>query len=237
MKHFIFTIIVFMNTASLIAQSSKLDTLVNEIWNGTTWQNRSRTINTYDADCRLKTALNQNWDAVGGKWVDYTNAAYSYVSGNFASEILTQLWLNNSWANNRRQTYTYDVSFKTLNTIVQTWSLDHWSNYTSTGYKYDNYGYADSVLVQLSYNDGPFANTSLAINIHNSDGALEQTINQNWNSTTTSWNNYSKIHLFIIPAKRLIQPLPLYGIRVQVCGNFIRNLYTLIPVQAGYFFI
>ena len=165
MKHFILAIIVFVNAGSLIAQKSKLDTLVNAIWNGTVWQNRSRTINNYDADCRLKTALNQNWDAAIGKWVDYTMGAYSYVSGNYISEILTQLWFNNSWTNNYRQTYSYDVSFKTLNIVGQTWSFDHWSNYISTSNKYDNNDYADSVLVQLSYSDRPFENSSLAINI------------------------------------------------------------------------
>ena len=167
MKHFILAIIVFVNAGSLIAQKSKLDTLVNAIWNGTVWQNRSRTINNYDADCRLKTALNQNWDAATGKWVDYTMGAYSYVSGNYISEILTQLWFNNSWTNNYRQTYSYDVSFKTLNIVGQTWSFDHWSNYISTSNKYDNNDYADSVLVQLSYSDRPFENSSLAININN----------------------------------------------------------------------
>lgn len=192
MKHLVLTIFVVINAGNLIAQSSKPDTLVNAIWDGTTWQNHSRIINNYDEDCRLKTALNQNWDVATSKWADHTISMYSYVSGDYVSEILTQLWLNNSWINNYRQTYAYDVSFKTLNTVVQTWSLDHWSNYTATSYTYDTYGYIDSVLTQLSYNDIPFQNNSLSINIHNSDGALEQTINQNWNNTTTSWNNYSK---------------------------------------------
>jgi hypothetical protein len=99
--------------------------------------------------------------------------------------------LNNSWTNNDRQTYSYDGSFKILLIVAQTWSVDHWSDYTSTSNKYDPYGYADSVLVQVSYG-GALENSSLTININNSDGVAQQTIKQNWNRTTLSWDNYSK---------------------------------------------
>lgn len=192
MKNLILIIIVFINAGSLIAQNSKLDTLVNAIWDGTAWQNRSRTINNYDADCRLKTALKQNWDDATAKWIDYSISAYIYVSENYINQILIQLWLNNSWTNNYRLTYTYDVSFKILSIVGQTWSFDHWSNYISTSNKYDNNGYADSVLVQLSYEDHPFENSSLTININNNDGTLQQTINKIWNKATLSWDNASK---------------------------------------------
>src|SRR5438477_2591265 len=150
MKQLILAIIVFGNVGSLIAQNSKFDTLVSVTWNGTAWQNYSRTIDNYDAGCRLKTALFQNWDAAKSKWADYSIKTYSYISGNYINEVLTQLWSNNSWANNYKLTYTYDVVFKILSVVGQTWTSDHWSNYISTSNKYDNYGYADSVLVQLS---------------------------------------------------------------------------------------
>ena len=70
--------------------------------------------------------------------------------------------------------------------------VDHWSDYTSTSNKYDTYGYADSVLIQVSNANGPLENSSLTININNSDGLTQQTIKQNWNRTTLSWDNYSK---------------------------------------------
>src|SRR5436305_15304031 len=100
MKHLILTIIVFLNAGSLIAQNSKFDTLVSITWNGTAWQNYSRTINNYGADCRLQTALSQNWDAAASKWADYSISTYSYVIGNYISQILTQSWFNNSWTDN-----------------------------------------------------------------------------------------------------------------------------------------
>jgi hypothetical protein len=191
MKHLVTAIIVFSNAQDLVAQYSKIDTLVSVTWTGTAWQNYSRTINSYDAECRLKTALNQKWDAAHGIWADYSIGMYSYVSGNYISEILTRLWLNNSWTNNDRQTYSYDGSFKIILIVTQIWSLDHWSDYTSTSNEYDTYGYIDSVLVQVSYG-GALENSSLTININNSDGVTQQTIKQNWNRTTLSWDNYSK---------------------------------------------
>jgi hypothetical protein len=192
MKYLILIIIVSVNSGSLIAQNSKFDTLVNVMWIGTAWQNYSRTINDYDADCRLKTTLHQNWYAARGIWINYSIKTYNYVSGNYIGEILTQLWFNNSWADNYRVIYTYNTSFKILSIVGQNWSSDHWSNYTFTSNKYDKNGYADSVLVQLSHADLPFENSSLATNIYNSDGTLQQTINKNWNVATSSWNDYSK---------------------------------------------
>ena len=145
MKLFVTAIIVFINARDLVAQYSKIDTVVSVTWSGTDWRNYFRTINSYDTECRLKTALKQNWDGEHGIWADHSVAMYSYVSGNYISEILTRLWLNNSWIDNDRQTYSYDGSMKILSIVEQTWSVDHWSDYTSTSSKYDTYGYADSV--------------------------------------------------------------------------------------------
>src|SRR5262245_19571391 len=114
MKPWVTALILFVSAKDLLAQYSKIDTLVTVTWTGTAWQNYSRTINSYDGECRLKTALTQNWDASHGIWADHSIGTYSYVSGNYISEILTQLWLNNSWTNNDRQTCSYDASFKTL---------------------------------------------------------------------------------------------------------------------------
>jgi len=192
MKHWVTTIVVFISAQDLVAQYSKIDTLVSVTWTGTTWQNYSRTINSYDEECRLKTTLNQKWDASYGRWADYSMGTYGYVSGNYVSEILTRFWLNNSWTNNERQTYSYDGTFKILFIVAQTWSLGHWSDYTTTRNKYDKYGHADSVLVQASNANGPLENSSLTININDSDGVTQQTIKQSWNKTTLSWDNYSK---------------------------------------------
>ena len=192
MKHLVTAIIVFVNGQNLVAQYSKIDTVVGVTWNGTAWQNYFRTINSYDTECRLKTALKQNWDGAHGLWADYSVATYSYVTGNYINEILTRLWLNNSWIDNDRQTYSYDGSFKIVLIAEQTWSVDHWIDYTSTGTTYDTYGYADSVLIQVSNASGPLENSSLTININSSDGLTQQTIKQRWNRNTLSWDNYTK---------------------------------------------
>jgi hypothetical protein len=204
MKYLILTITVFINAGKITAQNSRLDTVVNARWFNSTWQNYSRTINNYDADCRLKTALVQNPD-ITGKWVDYSIKRYSYTSGNHLSEIVTQLWFNNAWTDNYKQTYTYDASFKILSIVDQSWLTDHWSNYKSISNKYDSNGYIDSVIAQSSYNDEPFENATLDIYINDNDAALLQTTNQFWNKagslwvnnsqTTFSYNNNKTIHI------------------------------------------
>jgi len=191
-KHLVTAIIAFIIAQDLVAQYSKIDTVVSVTWSGTDWQNYFRTINSYDTECRLKTALKQDWDGTHGIWADHSVAMYSYVSGNYISEILTRLWLNNAWTDNDRQTYSYDGSLKILSIVEQTWSVDHWSDYTSTSSKYDTYGYADSVLIQSSNASGTLENSSLTTNVNNSDGLTQQTIQQKWNRNTLSWDNYSK---------------------------------------------
>lgn len=195
MKHLILAVVVLINVGSLVAQDAKFDTLTSATWPDNSWQNFSRTINNYDADCRLKTALHQVWDVTTGKWTDHLIETYSYVNEKYISEIFTQLWSNNSWINNYRENYTYDISFKTLSIVGQTWSSNHWSNHIATINTYDNKGDVDSVLMQHSAGDDPFENTNLTIYINNNDGTLHQTINQNWNKTTLSWDNYSKYSL------------------------------------------
>jgi hypothetical protein len=191
MKYLILTIIVFINTGKIIAQSARLDTVVNARWFNSTWQNYSRTINNYDADCRLKTSLVQNWD-ITDKWIDYSVKKYSYASENYLSEILTQLWFNNAWTDNYKQTYTYDASFKIIFIVDQSWFIDHWSNYKSISNKYDSNGNIDSVITQSSYNDEPFENATLDIFINDNDGTLLQTINQSWSKVSILWINNSQ---------------------------------------------
>ena len=192
MKHLVTAIIVLINAHDLVAQYSKIDTVVSVTWNGTAWQNYFRTVNSYDTECRLRTALKQNWDGAHGIWADYSVAIYSYVSGNYINEILSRLWLNNSWTDNDRQTYSYDGSFKILSIVEQTWSVNHWSDYTSTSNKYDTYGYADSVLIRVSNANGPLENSFLTTNTNDSDGLTQQRIQQKWNRNTLSWDYYSK---------------------------------------------
>lgn len=192
MKYFILIISVCMIARSTIAQSSKPDTLVNERWFNGAWQKYSRTINNYDAGCRLQTGLIQNWDNTSAKWLDYSTSNYSYTSGNYISEILTRLWFNNAWNSDSRKTYTYDGSFKILSVVDQSWLLDHWSNYMAVSNKYDNNGHIDSVITQSSYNDEPFENTNLDTYLNDNEGKPQLATNQFWSKVSSTWVNYSK---------------------------------------------
>lgn len=237
MKYIVITIIAFSLAGELNAQNSKIDTLVRVTWSGTTWQNYLRNINTYDADCRLINALYQSWDASSSKWTNDSLASYSYITGKYTSEIVTQRWMNNAWTDNYKQSFTYNGSFKTISLKTELWLLNHWSNYALITYSYDNNGYADSVLVQLSSNDGPFENATLDITVNNSNGMPLQTINRKWNKTTTSWDNNAK-YSFVYNAGKTVDTAitSLWNYNKATWEYQTKTVYTYTPNRKLFYY-
>lgn len=195
MKRFIPALAMLFAFCTLHAQNTKIDTLVYTYWDGINWINNSRSINTYDADCRLNAVLIQNWNIGSSSWVNSYLTNYNYLSENYVSSTLTQNWngTTSSWVNNYRKTITYDGSFKVVSIIDEVWFYyNAWGNFIATTYKYDNNGYVDSTLLQFAAGGGPFQNTTLIINVNNSDGTIQQTTNQNWNTITSLWENSNR---------------------------------------------
>lgn len=194
MKIFTLALVMLCASYTLHAQNTKIDTLVSAYWDGANWLNNSRTINIYDADCRLDTALIQNWNNGSSSWVNAYITYYSYLSGDFVSSTLTQNWngFTNSWENNYLKTITYNGALKILSIIDQTWYFGSWRNFISITYSYDNYGYEDSSLMQISSGGQPFQNASLSIRTNKSDGIIQEIISKNWNGGTNLWDNSTK---------------------------------------------
>lgn len=189
----LFSTLATIMISSFIYAQNKIDTLVYAQWNGSNWQNNTRTISSYDADCRLSTDLIQSWNTGSQSWINLQLTTYNYLVDDYLSSSLSQNWNNslNKWDDNYRKTITYDGSFKILSIVDQISYFGQWQNYISTTYKYDSYGFADSVLLQFA-TSGQFVNTYLQIYTNNSDGTQQEYIAQNWNATTSSWDNSSK---------------------------------------------
>src|SRR6478735_9055238 len=69
MKRLIFTLVLFFIAGNLLAQQGpKVDTVVTQNWNGTTWQDTIKTVNTYDANCQLTSMLLQAWNPTSSAW-------------------------------------------------------------------------------------------------------------------------------------------------------------------------
>lgn len=87
---------------------AKILTSLNEIWDGSTWQNGSQTINTYNVNGIETTSLSQNWD--GLVWVNSSlETSYYQVDGTTLESIISQNWDNDNsvWVNATRNTITY----------------------------------------------------------------------------------------------------------------------------------
>lgn len=87
---------------------AKILTSLNEIWDGSNWQNGSQTINTYNANGIETTSLSQNWD--GLVWVNSSlETLYYQVDGTTLESLISQTWDNDNsvWVNSTRTTLTY----------------------------------------------------------------------------------------------------------------------------------
>ena len=161
------------------AQTPKVDTSVYTRWSGSDWENDSRTISSYDADCRLSNILSQTWDEISYVWNNQSLQIYSYNTNDYVSDVVTQIWdtSTNSWNNSSRNVYTYDNSFKVLLLNIQYWEDGNWKDGIVTTYSYNANGYYDSILV-TDYSFDPLGFLLLATYTNNSDGTPNQVVHQ-----------------------------------------------------------
>ncbi|WP_375437614.1 T9SS type A sorting domain-containing protein [uncultured Hymenobacter sp.] len=67
---------------------------LNEVWNGSSWQNSSQTFISYDTQGRPTQYLDQEW--ANGAWVNKSRSQYGYTQ-NYHTQFLSQNWTNGAW--------------------------------------------------------------------------------------------------------------------------------------------
>ena len=121
-------------------QRNDLVVIIKEQWNGTTWQNSSRTDYQVGTDGVVTDYLVSVWN--GTDWQEDRQVIYTYT-GALVDSMLEQVKNNNIWVNANSTAYTYDAHGN--ETVVQSyiwnnnsWTLDnenrkYYQAYTSTG--------------------------------------------------------------------------------------------------------
>jgi hypothetical protein len=191
MKHLIFTLVLFFVAGNLLAQQPpKVDTILTEKWNGSAWEDSSRIVYTYDANCQLTTQLFQLWNTGSSAWENFIQTNYTYVSGDYVGEAITQQWNknNSTWKNVSRLTYTYDVSFKILTLTNDLYQANTWQTFSTSTYSYNTNGYVDSIVTEVVF---IITQKSLTTYTYNSDNTPNVVLNQTWDGIS-AWINSSQ---------------------------------------------
>ncbi|CAN5395907.1 hypothetical protein BH10BAC3_BH10BAC3_17130 [soil metagenome] len=190
MKHLLPAFFFIAFTATLSAQSYKVDTVVNESWTNNSWQLSGRIIYAYNNACQLVSTTFQT--RVGASWVNQIRINYTYTGGDNISQLITQQWntATSSWVNVARITNTYNASFKVLTTVSDTWSGAAWQNISRVTNTYDANSYLLTTLNELSLGGVLWMNQTLDTYTNNPDGTVNHEVRQNWNGL--SWDNFIK---------------------------------------------
>jgi hypothetical protein len=173
--------------------SKQVLTTISETWIGM-WMNGSNHMNTYDASGYLTSSLTQLWDIVGNAWKNSIQTTYTnYPNGTVNFEI-TQTWDGiSAWVNSGRSTYTYNGTGRILSEVSEIWVAGNWQNSTKQINTYDGSGYLTTSLSQVwDVPGGIFKDISREVYINNSNGTPSQVTTQNWDDIN-GWVNDQKL--------------------------------------------
>jgi len=186
-------------------------------WNGTAWDEQSRTTNTwdgvasplqildenkegdlwvkdqletntFDGSGRLETSLDQSWSA--NQWDNESQRFYGYNGSELPTEVITQMWVDDAWLNWARILFNYNGMY-VQSTTTQMWSEGGWVNQFLSTYSYDGI-YVTQVLSQL-WLGGVWTNQSRATTSYDGMHYVSQVLTEVWD--TGGWDNSSKSEL------------------------------------------
>jgi hypothetical protein len=191
MKHLLLAIFCFSFSATISAQ--KVDTVLQEQWNNNSWQNVSRIITDYNADCQPGTVLIQNWDDGSQTWENFALTTNTYTHVIYVKQALLQTWDKNSssWKNVSRTTNTYNASDQVTVALSELYTGGAWQNASRTTNTYDANGYLITALSEFWFIN-QWQNVSRINYTNNSDGTPQEIVYQTWNLITQKWDNNSR---------------------------------------------
>lgn len=176
------------NTANLLTQQ------VNFAWNtsSSSWLNQTRYQNAYTTAGMKTEELTENWNTSTNSWVGYNRFVYQYNSNNkevnqqyFIWDAPTTAWVN---IQNRVRTYSgNNLMNESIN--YRTSASNPWETTYYTQWLYNSKGKITEVVYQNNPS-GTLANFQRRTYAYNStDTLVSEEISQNWNTTSTSWDN------------------------------------------------
>lgn len=154
-----------------------------------TWDNLSRTTNTYDASSRLEQAVTDAWDDADSEWDPVSRTTNTYDGDGNLTEVLVENRNNSTWQKTSRTLNTYNSSGNITNTKQQQWT-GSWATQLETINTYDSQGRLEETIVkQFGRNQTRTTNTY-------DNGRLIQERVETWNgqwvnSTQTLYTDFN----------------------------------------------
>ncbi len=162
-----------MNKTTYINSGGPVTEALKQDWNGTAWVNNTKWEYSYDGLMNLTEVIehmwtwNNNWELAykflytydiyfqlienlqlawnGNSWEDDLKITYFWdINGNMTEEIWT--WWNGTWENSDRYTYTYDVNNFLVEQILAYWDMSGWLEYLKDTFTYGVDGLLDEVV-------------------------------------------------------------------------------------------
>lgn len=141
---------------------NQLTEMIILFWNGSTWDNSTKIIYTYDANGNIINELEKGWDSGINDWMDLSRTIRTF---NASNKLLTELYENfdgvaNTWNKSQAQYYQYDAQNRVvLDSMLSNYNLttNNYSNGQRTKISYSsnifNALIQDYDLINNSYKD------------------------------------------------------------------------------------
>lgn len=110
----------FLDNGFLLIES------IRQYWDGYSWINSVKSLQTYDEDNNQSLKLHQFWDGID--WTDNAMETFAYDSNNNRTEWLYQALDGSIWLNVWKETYTYDGNNNQTALSYQRWDISYWRN-------------------------------------------------------------------------------------------------------------
>ncbi len=168
-------------------------------WDGTAWENDTRTTYTYTASKMIASETAEQWG--GTAWANFSRTVYTYTAADKVATTEVQFWMGSGWSSFGKQTNTYDAVSGTLTTELV--EIDMTASGTLEPYSLTTYGYdaAKNAIIED---------------------------NQGWNSTASAWeNNYTRQNTYDASGNKTIVIESFRDdVSGLITDTFSRNMYT-----------
>lgn len=196
MKKCSFIICTILISISVFGQQVSMQLL--EEWQDEQWVGFSYMINTYDDNDLKVKILNQFWDEMTQSFEDDEEIRLLYNNDKNVDYIISQIVdpVSGDWVNFNRIDYSYNQDNQVSESVSHFWEADEWYVSEKTVNIYEGNGLLSESLRQIMNHDSnTYENFSRDLKSYNSEGDLEQNINQRWNNTLQEWENQRKTML------------------------------------------
>ena len=128
--------------ASYTYDGDQLSEVVYQEWENSTWVNETKEVYTYNGD--VTTVL--YWDWNGNNWS--SDELWTYTKNGNTIELLMQYMQGGAWQNEEKDTFTLDFDEHVTEILYELWQNNTWVNFIKVIYHYNDEGCFDSKLLQ-----------------------------------------------------------------------------------------